>query len=72
MKPYHRKPSLGSKLGPGFTQTRAREIAREVDGIARTARPSGNRTHWLFGGWASKKDVWIVETPAGVIDSEPR
>lgn len=43
-------------------QAEARRRARELGGIALTARPKNSpRGGWLIGGWPDAgKDVWIV------------
>jgi hypothetical protein len=42
-------------------QTEARRAAKELGGIAVSARPkNSSRGGWLLGGWPHKSDVWIV------------
>jgi hypothetical protein len=45
-----------------MTQTEARTRARELGGIALTARRKNSaRGGWLIGGWPNaKQDTWIV------------
>lgn len=40
-------------------QTTARRRAKELGGIAVSARP-GSTGRWNLGGWPTEKDVWIV------------
>jgi hypothetical protein len=46
-------------MGNGMDQGTARRRARELGGIATMAR-KGTTGKWITGGWATKKDVWIV------------
>ena len=48
------------QVGPGFTQREARKRAKELDGIAISARRSPDGTRWIIGGWTSGADPWIV------------
>lgn len=41
-------------------QKDARRRAKELGGIATTARPTANGGGWHLGGWAGPKDTWIV------------
>jgi hypothetical protein len=47
-------------MGNGMEQGEARRRARELGGIAVSARPSSTPGKWTIGGWPSEKDVWIV------------
>lgn len=49
--------------GPGLEQGEARRRARELGGVAVSARPSAGGG-WTTGGWPHEKDVWIVIAPA--------
>lgn len=46
-------------MGDGMDQGTARRRARELGGIAVSAR-KGSTGNWITGGWPSDKDVWIV------------
>jgi len=46
--------------GKGFTQTEARRRAKELDGVAISARPNSRNDRWILGGWPSEDEVWIV------------
>lgn len=50
-------PGTG-RTGPGMDQGSARRRAKELGGIARSARPG--RNGWITGGWPTAGDVWIV------------
>jgi hypothetical protein len=41
-------------------QTAARNRAKELGGIATTARRSKTTGEWLVGGWDSDNETWIV------------
>lgn len=61
--------------GQGLEQGAARRRARELGGIAVSARPrSGSRGGWHLDGWPSSKDVWIVISldRQVVLDDGPR
>lgn len=45
--------------GPGMDQGAARRRAKELEGIAVSAR-MGTTGRWNLGGWPTEKDVWIV------------
>jgi hypothetical protein len=47
--------------GPGLEQGAARHRARELEGIAVSARPRNSADGgWHLGGWPQAGDVWIV------------
>ena len=52
-----------------LTQTQARQLAKQVGGIARTAHRRADGT-WRFGGWDDKDSQWVVETPYGKVFDE--
>lgn len=41
-------------------QSSARKRAKEMGGIAVSARRSPRTGKWITGGWATTKDEWIV------------
>lgn len=47
-------------VGPGMDQGAARRRARELGGIAVTARNPEKVKPWRLGGWPKADDVWIV------------
>lgn len=47
-------------MGNGMEQGEARRKAKELGGIAVSARKSSTGTKWNLGGWPTAKDVWIV------------
>jgi hypothetical protein len=48
-------------MSNGMDQGTARRRARELGGIALSARPKNSeRGGWLIGGWGQANDVWIV------------
>lgn len=51
-------------------QYQARQLAKELGGIATTARPSKNKSGWVIGGWLTKNHTWVVLTQLGRIISE--
>ena len=52
---------MSSGTGPGMDQATARRRAKELGGVARSARRStGADGGWHLGGWPSAADVWIV------------
>lgn len=44
----------------GMDQTTARRRAKELGGIARSARNPERYKMWQFGGWGLRDDVWVV------------
>lgn len=46
-------------MGNGMDQGTARRRAKELRGIAVSAR-KGTTGKWNTGGWPSEKDAWIV------------
>ncbi|MFE9833954.1 hypothetical protein ACFYP4_02225 [Streptomyces sp. NPDC005551] len=46
-------------MGDGMEQGEARRRAKELGGIAVSAR-RGSTGNWNIGGWPEAKDVWIV------------
>ena len=59
-------------MGNGMDQGTARRRAKELGGIAVSAR-RGSTGNWNTGGWPSDKDVWIVVDPdrRTVLDDGP-
>lgn len=55
------RPEAPAPRGQGMEQGAARKRAKELGGIAVSARPRNSREGgWHLGGWPSDKDVWIV------------
>lgn len=49
----------------GMDQATARRRAKELGGVARSARNPERYQMWQFGGWGLHDDVWIV-TDVGI------
>lgn len=47
-------------MSAGMTQEQARRRARELEGIAVSARNPEKYKQWRLGGWPQADDVWIV------------
>lgn len=47
-------------MGDGMEQGEARRRARELGGIAVSARNPEKYRRWRLGGWPQADDVWIV------------
>lgn len=50
----------------GMDQATARKRAKEIGGIAVSARPR-SVGGWHVGGWPQKHDVWIVVSIGGAL-----
>lgn len=47
-------------MGDGMEQGEARRRARDLGGIAVSARNPEKYNRWRLGGWPEADDVWIV------------